>query len=142
MRGHNICFYAELTKIMPYYHQILLLTYSSVKRNKVFLRANSSPYALTLTGKGGKNENGTVAELTKIMPYYHQILPLTYSSVKRNKVFLRANSSPYGLTLTGKGGKNENGTVASPDSVLIHLKGKNLLPEGSTFFSCKTSLPL
>ena len=25
MRGHNICFYAELTKIIPNYHQILLL---------------------------------------------------------------------------------------------------------------------
>ena len=23
--GHNICFYAELTKIIPNYHQILLL---------------------------------------------------------------------------------------------------------------------
>ena len=26
MRGHNICFYAELTKIIPNYHQILPLT--------------------------------------------------------------------------------------------------------------------
>ena len=25
MRGHNICFYAELTKIIPNYHQILPL---------------------------------------------------------------------------------------------------------------------
>ena len=25
MRGHNICFCAELTKIIPYYHQLLLL---------------------------------------------------------------------------------------------------------------------
>ena len=26
MRGHNVCFYAELTKIIPNYHQILPLT--------------------------------------------------------------------------------------------------------------------
>ena len=26
MRGHNICFYAELTKVIPNYHQILLLS--------------------------------------------------------------------------------------------------------------------
>ena len=25
MRGHNICFYAEVTKIIPNYHQILAL---------------------------------------------------------------------------------------------------------------------
>ena len=25
MRGHNICFYTELTKIIPNYHQIFLL---------------------------------------------------------------------------------------------------------------------
>ena len=25
MRGHNICFYEELTKIIPNYHQILLV---------------------------------------------------------------------------------------------------------------------
>ena len=25
IRGHNICFFAELTKIIPYYHQILPL---------------------------------------------------------------------------------------------------------------------
>ena len=25
MRGQNICFYAELTKIVPYYQQLLLL---------------------------------------------------------------------------------------------------------------------
>ena len=29
MRGHNICFYAELTKVIPKYHQILPLIYSS-----------------------------------------------------------------------------------------------------------------
>ena len=29
MRGHNICFYAELTKIIPNYHQILPLIKSS-----------------------------------------------------------------------------------------------------------------
>ena len=26
MRGHNICFYAELTKLIPNYHQILHLS--------------------------------------------------------------------------------------------------------------------
>ena len=26
MRAHNICFYAELTKIIPNYHQICLLS--------------------------------------------------------------------------------------------------------------------
>ena len=30
MMGHNICFYAELTKIIPNYHQILPLILSSV----------------------------------------------------------------------------------------------------------------
>ena len=29
MRRHKICFYAELTKIIPKYHQILPLIYSS-----------------------------------------------------------------------------------------------------------------
>ena len=29
MRGHNICFYAELTKIIPNYHQTLPLIWSS-----------------------------------------------------------------------------------------------------------------
>ena len=29
MRGHSICFYAELTKIIPNYHQMLPLIYSS-----------------------------------------------------------------------------------------------------------------
>ena len=29
MRGHNICLYAELTKIIPNYHQILPLILSS-----------------------------------------------------------------------------------------------------------------
>ena len=29
MRGHNICFNAEITKIIPNYHQILPLIYSS-----------------------------------------------------------------------------------------------------------------
>ena len=28
MRGHNICFYAKLTKIIPNYYQIFLLIYS------------------------------------------------------------------------------------------------------------------
>ena len=37
MRGHNIYFYAELTKIVPSYHQILLLIYSSDE----FLPGNS-----------------------------------------------------------------------------------------------------
>ena len=31
MRGHNIPFYAELTKIIPNHNQILLLIYSFVK---------------------------------------------------------------------------------------------------------------
>ena len=30
LEGHNICFYAEITKIIPNYHQILPLNYSSV----------------------------------------------------------------------------------------------------------------
>ena len=29
MRGHNICFYAKLTNMIPKYHQILPLIYSS-----------------------------------------------------------------------------------------------------------------
>ena len=29
MRGHNICFYVESTKIIPYYHKILPRIYSS-----------------------------------------------------------------------------------------------------------------
>ena len=29
MKGHNVCFYAELTTIIPHYIQLLLLTYSS-----------------------------------------------------------------------------------------------------------------
>ena len=29
MKGHNICFYAELTKIIPNYHKILPLVWSS-----------------------------------------------------------------------------------------------------------------
>ena len=30
MSGHNLCFYAGLTKIIPYYHQILPFIWSSV----------------------------------------------------------------------------------------------------------------
>ena len=30
IRGHNTCFYAELTKIIPNYHQVLSLTKGSV----------------------------------------------------------------------------------------------------------------
>ena len=30
MRGHNICFYAELTKIIPNYHQILPLSFQGL----------------------------------------------------------------------------------------------------------------
>ena len=30
MRGHNICFYAELTKIVSNYHQILPLIYRAL----------------------------------------------------------------------------------------------------------------
>ena len=33
LRGHNFCFYAELTKIIPNYHLILPLIYSSEQRN-------------------------------------------------------------------------------------------------------------
>ena len=36
MRDHNICFYAELIKIIPNYHQILPLIYSSVYIHKRF----------------------------------------------------------------------------------------------------------
>ena len=31
MRGHNICFYAKLTKIIPNYHQILPLIYDALR---------------------------------------------------------------------------------------------------------------
>ena len=31
MRGHDICFYAALTKIIPFYHQILPLIYGSAE---------------------------------------------------------------------------------------------------------------
>ena len=42
IRGHNICFYAELTKIIPNYHQILSLIQSSVYTLKLKdQRANS-----------------------------------------------------------------------------------------------------
>ena len=33
MRGHNICFYAELTKIIPHYHQILICSFGVITIN-------------------------------------------------------------------------------------------------------------
>ena len=38
MRGHNICFNAELTKIISNYHQILPLIYSSVNVIKALVQ--------------------------------------------------------------------------------------------------------
>ena len=44
MRGHNICFYAELTKdTIPYYHQILPLIYSRVI-NPLLTSGSVHPY--------------------------------------------------------------------------------------------------
>ena len=43
MRGHHIHFYAKLTKIIPYYHQILPLIYSSGH----YLEPNRSKLAIT-----------------------------------------------------------------------------------------------
>ena len=35
MRGHNICFYAEFAKIIPNYHQIFPLIYSSESSSSI-----------------------------------------------------------------------------------------------------------
>ena len=41
MRGHNICFYAELTKIIPSYHQILPLFSRALSNTDSFCQTAS-----------------------------------------------------------------------------------------------------
>ena len=37
MRGHNVCFYAELTQIIPKYQQILLLSRALSSIHEIFM---------------------------------------------------------------------------------------------------------
>ena len=52
MRGHNICFYAELTKIIPNYHLILPLIYSSAVYIKFQNDYNKNRHGLEHEDKG------------------------------------------------------------------------------------------
>ena len=45
MRGHNICFSAEITKIIPIYHQILPLVWSSetLSKSSLLIKGKIAP---------------------------------------------------------------------------------------------------
>ena len=55
MRGHNICFYAELTKTIPYYHQIHPLIKSSDTSEKKGISGGESNENLSKWGQLLKN---------------------------------------------------------------------------------------
>ena len=58
MRGHNICFYVELTKIIPNYHQILCSAYPFLIKINVFTFRGSTfyvPFSMGVYSCSGKS---------------------------------------------------------------------------------------
>ena len=64
IRGHNICFYAELTKIIPNYHQILLLALVSRHQGG----AIALPVHLYIGAKNTLNDPAHIASLPDFIP--------------------------------------------------------------------------